>query len=117
MFAAIAIGLGVDFSIHTVERLQVLLRDEQRTFDAAIDALYPSTGRALFFNFAALVLGFGVLVTSEVVPLIRFGSLVAVGVSVSFIASMTILPALVKAIRPRFLFKATPPLQAAIAHG
>ncbi len=105
MFAAIAIGLGVDFAVHTIERLQVLIRDQQYSFEQAMEVLYPSTGRALFFNFAALVLGFGVLVTSEVVPLIRFGSLVAVGVSVSFIASMTLLPALIKVIRPAFLFK------------
>jgi len=104
MFAALSIGLGVDFSIHTVERLQVLLREQQLSFDEAIEALYPTTGRALFFNFAALVLGFGVLVTSEVVPLIQFGSLVAVSVSVSFLASMTVLPAMVKAFKPRFLF-------------
>jgi len=104
MFAAIAIGLGVDFSVHTIERLQVLIREQGRSFDDAITDLYPSTGRALFFNFAALVLGFGVLTTSEVVPLIRFGSLVAVGVSASFLASMTVLPALIKAMRPAFLF-------------
>lgn len=104
MFAAIAIGLGVDFAVHTLERLQVLIREQQFTFNEAMDVLYPSTGRALFFNFAALVLGFGVLTTSEVVPLIRFGSLVAVGVSVSFIASMTVLPAIIKAVHPTFLF-------------
>lgn len=104
MFAAISIGLGVDFAIHTVERLQVLLRDQRLSFDEAVEALYPTTGRALFFNFAALVLGFGVLATSEVVPLIRFGSLVAVGVSVSFLASMTVLPAIVKTFKPEFLF-------------
>jgi len=114
MFAAIAIGLGVDFAVHTIERLQVLLRDQQLSFDEAIEVLYPSTGRALLFNFAALVLGFGVLVTSEVVPLIRFGSLVAVGVSASFLASMTILPALIKAVRPAFLFSREPSVNTAI---
>ena len=30
MFAAIAIGLGVDFSVHTIERLQVLIRKEHQ---------------------------------------------------------------------------------------
>jgi len=104
MFAAISIGLGVDFAVHTLERLQILIGKQGHSFDEAIEVLYPSTGRALFFNFAALVLGFGVLVTSEVVPLVRFGSLVAVGVSASFLASMTILPALIKALRPSFLF-------------
>jgi len=111
MFAAIAIGLGVDFSVHTIERLQVLIREQGRSFDEAIVDLYPGTGRALLFNFAALVLGFGVLTTSEVVPLIRFGSLVAVGVSASFLASMTVLPALIKAIRPAFLFPKTSPVK------
>jgi len=103
MFAAIAIGLGVDFSVHTIERLQVLIKKEGRTIDEAITALYPSTGRALLFNFAALTLGFSVLTTSEVVPLTRFGALIAVAVSSSFIASMTILPALIKVLKPRFI--------------
>ncbi len=103
MFAAIAIGLGVDFSVHTIERLQVLIKKEGRTIDEAITALYPSTGRALLFNFAALTLGFGVLTTSEVVPLTRFGALVVVAVTSSFIASMTILPALIKVFKPRFI--------------
>jgi predicted RND superfamily exporter protein len=43
------------------------------------------------------------LISSEVVPLIRFGTLVAVAVSVSFIASMTVLPALIKVIEPSFV--------------
>jgi len=103
MFAAIAIGLGVDFAVHTVERLVVLIKDKGKTIDEAITALYPSTGRALFFNFLALSLGFGVLISSEVVPLIRFGTLVAVAVSVSFLASMTVLPALIKVIEPNFV--------------
>ena len=115
MFAAIAIGLGVDFAIHTIERLQVLLRDQHRPFDEAIAALYPTTGRALLFNFAALTLGFGVLATSEVVPLIHFGSLVAVGVSVSFLASLTVLPALIKIMRPAFLFPKEPVLENLVA--
>ncbi len=103
MFAAIAIGLGVDFAVHTVERLIVLIKDKGNSIDEAITALYPSTGRALFFNFLALALGFGVLISSEVVPLIRFGMLVAVAVSVSFLASMTVLPALIKLMEPNFV--------------
>ncbi|VAW89599.1 hypothetical protein MNBD_GAMMA17-397 [hydrothermal vent metagenome] len=103
MFAAIAIGLGVDFSVHTIERLQVLIKQQGKTIDEAINALYPSTGRALLFNFAALTLGFSVLTTSEVVPLTRFGAMVGVAVTASFIASMTILPALIKVLKPKFI--------------
>ena len=103
MFAAISIGLGVDFSIHTIERLQTLLRDTRLSMDEAILKLYPSTGRALLFNFAALALGFGVLTTSKVVVLHEFGVLVAVAIATSFLSSMTVLPALVKVLKPAFL--------------
>jgi len=103
MFAAISIGLGVDFAVHTVERLAVLIKQKAYSIDEAIGLLYPSTGRALFFNFLALALGFGVLITSEVVPLVRFGMLVAVAVAVSFLASMTVLPAMIKVFKPSFL--------------
>lgn len=103
MFAAIAIGLGVDFSIHTLERIQVLVRDEHETLDHALLDLYPSTGRALFFNFLALALGFGVLMTSKVIILQEFGLLVAVAIATSFITSLTVLPALMKLFKPKFL--------------
>ena len=103
MFAAIAIGLGVDFAVHTIERLEVLLREEQRSLDESIVALFSTTGRALLFNFLALALGFGVLATSKVVVLQEFGSIVALAVSVSFFASLTLLPAVAKVFRPRFL--------------
>ncbi len=102
MFAAIAIGLGVDFSIHTLERLQTGIRKGD-TIDEAIRHLYPTTGRALLFNFAALALGFGVLSTSKVVVLQEFGVLVAVAIATSFLTSMTLLPALVKVFHPRFM--------------
>jgi hypothetical protein len=101
MFAAIAIGLGVDSAIHTLERLREL--GQGRTAQSLLGALaelYPTTGRALFFNLAAVALGFGVLCLSDVPPLVRFGGLVAVAVSASFIASIALLPALVLLFRP-----------------
>ena len=104
MFAAIAIGLGIDFAIHTLDRMKELIMNRQGSYDERLADLFPSTGRALFFNFAALALGFLVLATSEVPPLIRFGMLVAVAVSASFVASMTVLPALGKLLKPAFLY-------------
>ena len=79
------------------------MRDPDRTLDEAIIALFPSTGRALLFNFIALALGFGVLATSKVVVLQEFGILVAVAMATSFLSSMTVLPAIVKLWQPRFL--------------
>jgi len=103
MFAAIAIGLGIDFSIHTLDRMKELLAERTGTFDERLADLFPSTGRALFFNFAALGLGFAVLMTSDVPPLVRFGLLVVVAVSTAFLAGITVLPALGKLMQPAFL--------------
>ncbi len=104
MSAAIAIGLGVDFSIHVLDRLIVLVRKERRELEDALTTLYQSTGRALLFNFLIVFCGFGILVVSESPGLLRFGALVAVAVAASFVASMTLIPALAGLIRPAFLF-------------
>lgn len=102
MFAAIAIGLSIDFAIHALDRIRELARAHGLTKEALKD-LYPETGRALFFNFLAVAGGFGVLTTSDVPPLVKFGSLVAVAVTTAFLASVTLLPALVLLLKPSAL--------------
>jgi len=92
MFAAIAIGLGVDFSIHTVEKIRDLKNNSTCIHDN-FSVFYRTTGRALFINLLAISLGFGVLCFSDVPPLVRFGGLVAVAVGSAFLASLTLLPA------------------------
>lgn len=103
MFAAIAIGVGVDFAVHTVDRLKYLLKEKNLPIQQAYTEFYKSAGRALLFNLLALALGFGVLMTSSVPPLSKFGFLVAIAVLVSFIGSLTLLPALIYLIKPNFL--------------
>jgi len=103
MFASVAIGLGVDFAIHTIDRIRSLFRKTNGDWDLALKELYPSTGRALFFNYIAIACGFGVLISSQVVPLTNFGIIVVVSVTTSFIASMSFLPALIKETKPNFI--------------
>ena len=103
MFAAVAIGLGIDFAIHTLERLKTLVAEGLQG-EALYQGLFRSTGRALLFNYLAIAFGFGVLMSSKVVPLNNFGTIVVLSVSMSFIASLTLLPALVKMLRPAFIF-------------
>ncbi|MGH1374638.1 MAG: outer membrane lipoprotein-sorting protein [Cellvibrionaceae bacterium] len=111
MFASVAIGLGVDFAIHTLDRIRqqftLLSRRQQSVNDAEINArilaIFPTTGRALLFNFLAIACGFGVLISSKVVPLNNFGTIVALAVTTSFLASVTLLPALIKVFKPRFV--------------
>ncbi len=90
MFAALAIGLGVDFSIHAVSALR---RSGAASGVSMIDS---TTRRALIWNYLTLALGFGVLATSQVPTLARFGGLVAVALTVAFLASLMLLPALLQ---------------------
>ena len=106
MFAAIAIGLSIDFAIHALDKLREIGRDIGLNRQALLK-FYKETGRALFFNFIAVSCGFGVLMTSSVPPLVKFGCLVAVAVTVAFIASMTLLPALVTILKPRTFLTST----------
>jgi len=102
MFAAVAIGLGVDFAIHTIERMRSLYQEEQ-DMKKTFARFYPSTGRALLFNLLAIALGFGVLISSKVVPLNNFGAIVAISVVTSFVFSLTLLPALIMLFKPKFI--------------
>jgi outer membrane lipoprotein-sorting protein len=61
----------------------------------------------LFFNLLAIALGFGVLISSKVVPLNNFGTIVAISVTTSFFISMTLLPALTLLFKPRFITRQT----------
>jgi len=117
MFASVAIGLGVDFAIHTIDRLRTAFRERaqpnkpvtEEDWDKALGELYPLTGRALLFNYLAIALGFGVLTSSQVVPLTDFGAIVFISVTTSFVASLSLLPALIKVTQPQFISGAQRP--------
>ena len=91
MFAAIAVGLGVDFAIHLIESLR-LARREGASLDDALAIAIPSTGRACFFNIVALGGGFSVLLASGLPMLQRFGALVALAAFLSFLVSLVVVP-------------------------
>jgi hypothetical protein len=94
MFAAIALGVGVDFGIHLVERLNQARAIHTANTAAAVDEALPPTARACFFNSAALGLGFSVLMVSNLPTLQRFGGLVTVAAVSSFVAALVVVPAL-----------------------
>ncbi len=99
MSAAIAIGVGVDFAVHVIDRIKALLVEAKQPLAQVMAAVYRLTGRALLFNFLIIFCGFGLLVISETPGLIRFGSLVAVAVATAFITSLTLLPVVIQALQ------------------
>ncbi|WP_191965200.1 outer membrane lipoprotein-sorting protein [Marinobacter halotolerans] len=118
MFAAIALGVGVDFAIHLVDKLKEALRMHNGDITAAVDQALPPVARACFFNSAALGLGFAVLTLSELPTLQRFGGLIAVATFTSFLAALLLVPALFAAVssarRSSYVAAATAAIMAAV---
>jgi hydrophobe/amphiphile efflux-3 (HAE3) family protein len=101
---SLAVGVGVDGTIHTIARLleeQSLGLDR----DAAILRMARGTGRAIVISAASLMLGFGVLTFSSFIPVRAFGELVAVAMGASLFATLVLQPVLVRlfggTVRPR----------------
>ncbi len=93
MFAAISVGVGVDFAIHLVDRLRIALRLNADDLPAAIAMAVPGTARACFFNATALGVGFSVMLASGLPMLQRFGGLVASAAVASFLIGLIVVPA------------------------
>ncbi len=92
MIACIAIGIGVDDTIHYLHHLKHEL-SLGKPLDPAMTATVTSVGRALVFTSVVLALGFWIFCLSDFVGTYNFGLLTGVTVLVALIADLVILPA------------------------
>ena len=90
---SIAIGLTVDGCIHIVSRFREEYKGET-ALDDAIVASVRGTGKAIVFTALALIVGFGVMLISNFVPVRRFGELLAFTIFIMLIATIGTLPSL-----------------------
>jgi len=96
IIASLAVGLGIDYAVHYVSRYR-LERAAGKSFDDAIMAAGTTSGRAIFFNSAALIFGFLVLVFSRYFRAIGiFGYLMALTMVTSSLATLAIIPVLLR---------------------
>ncbi|MCF7916093.1 MAG: MMPL family transporter [Spirochaetaceae bacterium] len=90
IISAIAIGIGVDYAIHLIERYRFNRIRGVPTIQAAYETL-EHTGRAIIYNAAAVMGGFAVLLVSVFPPNRQVGGLVALNMATSAIGTLTIL--------------------------
>jgi len=100
MIASIAIGIGVDYSIHFVSRYDKEIKKGKSKVEA-ITITTGTTGRGIFFNAVTLILGFGVLLFSSFYATTVFGYLISLTMLVSSLAALTIIPAVLRVTRIR----------------
>jgi uncharacterized protein len=93
MVSALAIGIGVPFGIHVVNRF-IEDRGREPDLDRALESTLRHTGGALVGSAATTVAGFGALVLSSVPPFRQFGLVVAMTITLALVASVAVLPAM-----------------------
>jgi predicted RND superfamily exporter protein len=93
MTAALAIGIGVPYSIHVTHRYL----EDRRRFDDPETAMRSTTGHtggALAGSAFTTLAGFGVLMTSSLVPFQQFGAVTAMAIGFSLVAAVGVLPSM-----------------------
>ena len=89
---ALLIGLGVDYSIHYLNRFA-----EEKTVEDKIGRVEKTlrlTGKAVFLSTVTTVIGFGSLMLSSMPPIVSFGFGCVMGILFCFISATILVPCL-----------------------
>lgn len=100
LVAGVSIGIGIDYSIHFLGRYRREVEKGQPLNEAVRKTLH-TTGQAILTNLITVACGFFVLIFCELVPLQRFGVLVAVTMLSSGFGALILLPAVLLATGAR----------------
>ncbi|MEM9553399.1 MAG: MMPL family transporter [Acidobacteriota bacterium] len=98
MFCAITLGIGIDYGIHFTDRIE---RAHAAGITAPIARALGEAGPAIVADTAAVALGFGLLVVSQVPANARLGLLVAAALTAACILTLVGLGAALAGIGPR----------------
>ncbi len=99
LLAALAIGIGVDYAIHLIAayvRLGSIIAQNE-----VFTEVMKTTGKAILINAASVTLGFMGLLFSRFTPISRMGLLFCIAMVFASLSSLTIMPALLRHIKPK----------------
>ncbi len=99
---AMGVSIGADFAIYLIFRMREEVA-KTSTLEQAVRASLHTSGKAIFFVSSAVALGYMVLPFAGFSIWTRLGVLTALIISVSALATLTVIPSLALIGRPRFL--------------
>ena len=102
LVGSIAIGIGIDYSIHFVSRFSDEFKKSKTELEA-LDKTLETTGKAILINVITVMMGFLVLILANLIPLQRFGILVAITMIGSGLGAITLLPATILLTKASFI--------------
>ncbi|MDR0597401.1 MAG: MMPL family transporter [Treponema sp.] len=100
MIASLAVGIGIDYTIHFIEAF----KREHRSGGDYLYRAFAGSGKAILINALSVGAGFCVLAFSRFRIMAQFGGLVALSMAISAAVSLTVIPALLIAVKPGFIY-------------
>ncbi|MGI2335254.1 MAG: efflux RND transporter permease subunit [Dehalogenimonas sp.] len=91
--AALSIGIAVPFTIHLTSRF-LEERNNKPDCNSALRQTLSQTGGALAGSALTTAIGFGILITSTLIPFQQLGLVIVYAITFSLIASILVLPSL-----------------------
>lgn len=95
LISSIAMGIGVDYAVHFLERYRIELRKGYSEEEAGAQTINNS-GKAIFGNALVVILGFLVLLFSVFPPNRTLGALVSLNMFLSFFGTVTVMYLLIR---------------------
>lgn len=95
VIAAIALGIGIDYSLHLIARMRSEVKQGASSARAVCIAV-ATTGRGIFFNATVVCIGFLVLGFSDSPRNVAFGFLIAGNMVTCCVAALVFVPALIE---------------------
>lgn len=103
LVGSVSIGIGIDYSIHFVSRLKKEYEKSKKDVDVLRNTL-DTTGKAIVVNVITVTSGFLILLFGGLIPIKRFGMLIALTMLSSGFGALTILPAIIL-LTKKFIIK------------
>jgi len=97
--AAIAMGIGVDDTIHYIHRFKVEFAKDNFYY-YTMHRTNTSIGNALYYTTLTVVIGFSILTLSNLIPTIYFGLLTMLVMIAALISNLILLPKLLLLVKP-----------------
>ena len=97
--AAIAMGIGVDDTIHYIHRFKEEYQ-KNNNYPSVMQRTNESIGYAMVYTSTTVIIGFSILVFSNLIPTIYFGLLTMLVMAAALISNLILLPKLLLLIKP-----------------
>jgi uncharacterized protein len=102
LIGSISIGIGIDYSIHFINRFKTEFKGNTSNGDALFITL-RTTGKGIIINVVTVTVGFMVFALATLVPIQRFGVVISLTMIVTGLCSITVLPAIILLSKAKFV--------------